>query len=173
MSFPGRWLYFAAKVVSPLNAHGAPKHIHAPLLELGFDMDNPSNLPTETGWLVLKRLAQLNAPHLEEALAQKMLGQQLAWALKEQNLLNPSHLRLAKCLPSPMCMLGFQKLARGTPFAYVYSRECKGVWKLSFEEGMLLPLSLGLWEVLSEWLGKRWVVSMGPQPAPILFVHEG
>jgi len=171
MSFPGRWLCFAARVVS---AGLAPGHVRASLLALGFDMDKPSVDPSaETGWLVLQCLARLNAPHEEEDAAQRELGRKLAWALREQNLVKSSHLSFAKHLPSPLRMLGLQKLAQGTPFAYVYSRECAGLWKLRFEGGVLVPLSLGIWEVLGEWLGKRWVVSAGPKPGPVLFVQEG
>ena|GEM_PF-2694415 len=171
MSFPGRWLCFAARVA----ACGASDlgHIRASLLALGFDMDKPPpHCSTEAGWHLLQHLSRLHSPHMEEAMAQKALGRKLAWALKEQNLIKPLHLGLARHLPSPLRLLGLQKLARGTPFAYVYTREGAGLWKLSFEGGMLLPLSLGLWEVLSEWLGKRWVVSEGPPPGPTLFVQE-
>jgi len=169
MSFPGRWLCFAARVVSPLDLG----LLRSSLLELGFDMDKPaSDYSTEVGWRVLQCLARLNAPHLEEAMAQKELGRKLAWALREQNFVKPAHLSLARHLPGPLRMLSLQKLAHGTPFAYVYSLECAGLWKLSFEVGMLVPFSLGVWEVLGEWLGKRWVVSAGPMPGAVLFVQE-
>jgi hypothetical protein len=170
MSFPGRWLCFAARVAFPLDTG----FLRAPLLEWGFDMEKPSaNYSTQAGWRVLQGLAQLSAPHLEEAAAQKELGRKLAWALKEQNFVKSAHLGIARHLPSTLRMLSLQKLARGTPFAYVYKRECAGLWKLSFEEGMLMPLSLGMWEVFGEWLGKRWVVSAGPVSTSVLFVQEG
>ena len=169
MSFPGRWLCFAARVVSPSDV--GP--LRASLLELGFDIDKPSSTySTQEGWRVLQCLSRLNAPHLEEAMAQKELGRKLAGALRAQNFVKPMHLSLARGLPSPLRMLSLQKLAQGTPFAYVYSRECAGLWKLSFEAGMLVPFSLGVWEVLGEWLGKKWVVSAGPMPSPVLFVQE-
>jgi hypothetical protein len=164
-------LRFAAKEVCTGLDAGL---LRASLLELGFDMDKPSpSYSAETGWLVLRCLARLHAPHAEEAVAQKELGRRLAWALKERKLVTPSHLSLAKSLPGPLRMFSLQKLARGTPFAYAYTRESAGLWRLNFEEGILLPFSLGIWEVLSEWLGKRWVVSAGPKPGAILFVQEG
>jgi hypothetical protein len=70
-------------------------------------------------------------------------------------------------------MLSLQRFARNTPFAYAYTREGEGLWKLRFEEGVLVPLSLGIWEVFGEWLGKGWVVSAGPRPGAVLFVQEG
>ena len=168
MRFPARWLCFAAGAVA-LEAG----LLRAALLELGFDMDNPSaDCSAEEGWQVLGRLAQLNAPHLEEGMAQKEFGRKLAGALREKNLIKPAHLRLVHCLPGPLRMLSLQKLASGTPFAYEYTRESAGLWKLRFEGGVLMPFSVGLWEVLSEWLGKRWVVSAGPMPDAVLFVQE-